>query len=60
VGSRFSSDGALYDAGKYGDYWSSTKYDSSHAYDLVFYNNGIEQSFYYRWYGFIVRAVAEN
>lgn len=51
--------GGLYDAGSYGNYWSSTQCpdSSSSAYSLDFYSSSWYWSYYYRYYGLSVRAV---
>ena len=50
---------SLYDAGSYGDYWSSTPNGSSNAYYLYFSSGyvGTDGS-YRRYYGRSVRCVA--
>lgn len=50
-GSLYNS--SLYDAGSDGNYWSSTPYGSSNAYDLFFFSGNV-----YRYYGQSVRCVA--
>jgi len=63
AGLRYYSDGALFDAGEDGCYWSSTAYKhyETHAYYLYFYSDNAEWDWDYfnRSYGFSVRAVAE-
>jgi len=59
-------DGALYNRGINGYYWSSTEYDSGHAWNLYFnsssaytYYYGYYNGYFYRNYGLSVRCVAE-
>ena len=59
VGYRNGSDGTLYYAGSYGDYWSSTQLDSGSAYDLFFYSNSADWGNGNRKSGRSVRPVAE-
>ena len=61
AGYRYDSD--LYDAGSYGDYWSSTQYPSGtyYAYYLDFYSGSTYTNYVYgRRDGFTVRPVSRN
>ena len=61
AGYRYNSN--LNDAGFYGYYWSSSLYtgDNSNAYSLYFRSSElVELRYYYRYYGFSVRAVFEG
>ena len=49
---------SLYDAGSYGDYWSSTPDGSSFAYFLYFNSGYVDTDGNYRYDGFSVRCVA--
>ena len=49
---------SLYNAGSYGDYWSSTPNGSSYAYVLSFYSGYVNSSRAYRYHGRSVRCVA--
>lgn len=47
-----------YDRGSYGGYWASTLYSSTGGRFLYFRSSGVNpQDYYYRFYGFTVRAV---
>ena len=59
AGRRYYSDGALYYAGTYGNYWSSTQSISDDAYYLGFGSGYADWYYYYRDGGFTVRSVAE-
>ena len=49
----------LYNAGSYGDYWSSVGRSSSRAYALYFYSGTVDPSYSnVRYGGFSVRCVA--
>ena len=63
AGDRWYDD--LYYAGSYGDYWSSTLYesDTSRAWYLDFYSGLVSTNYYdyyYRYYGQSVRPVRKN
>lgn len=55
----YRSNGSLYDAGSYGDYWSSSLYEDNlnDAYELNFYSGSYYRINGYRYYGQSVRAV---
>jgi uncharacterized protein (TIGR02145 family) len=59
AGVRFSGDGALYFRGLNGYYWSSTEYDISNAWGLVFVSSDAGTSSNSRTLGLSVRCVAE-
>lgn len=59
VGFRTYSIGALYGAGSYGDYWSSTLNNAGDAYNLSFSSGNAAWYYGYRYYGRSVRPVAE-
>ena len=58
AGYRDSGDGALYDRGNNGAYWSSTE-DGPNAYYLNFYSSNAFTTSNYRTLGFSVRCVSE-
>lgn len=57
AGNRNGSE--LYNAGEYGLYWSSSLYEDYPylAWYMYFYSDGQSVDYYYRYYGFSVRAV---
>ena len=57
VGYRHLSDGTLYGAGAYGEYWSSVVYDSGSAYILWFLSSNLTVSNLDKRYGLSVRCV---
>ena len=59
AGYRYFSDGTLYYAGTYGDYWSSTGNGSNNAYNLYFLSYFAYVNDYYRTFGLSVRSVAD-
>ncbi|GHT25851.1 hypothetical protein FACS189430_12470 [Bacteroidia bacterium] len=59
AGYRGYSDGTLYGAGTYGNYWSSTANGTTSAYGLYFFSGDAYVGYYDRRYGFFVRSVAE-
>ncbi len=58
----YRSNGDLYIAGSYGNYWSSTQYPdySYYAYDLDFYSGLASWYYFDRFYGQSVRPVVRN
>lgn len=60
VGYRHRSDGTITSAGYYGDYWSGTQLDGSHAYILFFASANTILNSDYRNYGLPVRCVADE
>lgn len=51
---------AVYYAGTYGYYWSSTANSATYAYHLYFYSGSVyPQNYYYRYYGYSVRLVQD-
>ncbi len=60
-GYRDNSDGAFYDVGEHGYWWSSTEYDSSTAYYryLHYYSANVNRYYYYKSNGFSVRCVRD-
>jgi uncharacterized protein (TIGR02145 family) len=59
AGSRFSDDGALNGRGGSGGYWSSTEFDNSGAWYLVFSSSDAYTNLDFRTFGLSVRCVAE-
>jgi len=59
AGYRNYSNGTLNYVGTNGYYWSSTQYNASYAYFLVFASGNADLSFISKTYGFTVRPVAE-
>jgi len=59
VGSRYETNGNLYNYHTLGAYWSSAQSDSLHAYSLNFGNGGVGRHNYSRTYGLAVRCVRE-
>lgn len=59
AGGRSTADGALYNRGDFGIYWSSTEYDFGNAWYLYFGSSDANTSLDYRAVGFSVRCVAE-
>ena len=60
AGNRWRDD--LYHAGSYGNYWSSTLYEShtSYAWSLYFYSGYVRTYYYGRFDGLSVRPVRKN
>lgn len=50
----------VYYAGAYGDYWSSSAHDESHAYGVYFNSSNVYPDFAYRNYGYSVRLITES
>jgi len=51
--------GSLYNVGSNGYYWSSTAYNASHAYRLLFSSSSVGPSYNYNRYGgFSIRCLA--
>jgi uncharacterized protein (TIGR02145 family) len=59
AGYRYDADGALFNRGYYGYYWSSTENGSDGAWLLYFYSGTAYAYSYYRRFGFSVRCAAE-
>jgi len=60
AGGRGYSDGALYDAGNGGKYWSGSSDDSTAgAWGLSFFSDSAGQSYYYRALSLAVRCVGQ-
>jgi uncharacterized protein (TIGR02145 family) len=60
AGNRFFTNGALFDRGFNGGYWSSTHFSTSFAYYLIFTSSGATPTiFQNRTSGFSVRCIAE-
>ena len=57
----YRGDSYLYDAGSYGDYWSSSLYSGypSRAWRVFFSSDDVYRNNYYRYFGFSVRPVSE-
>ena len=61
AGGRFGSNGSLSGVGTYGNYWSSTPYNTTNAYYLYFSSTNMDPSYdYNKAFGFTVRCVAEQ
>lgn len=60
AGYRHRSNGVITSANSYGDYWSGTLLDSSHAYLLFFASANATVSNDYRSFGLQVRCVADE
>ncbi len=52
-------DGNVYGVGSYGNYWSSTPYDSENAWRLTFNSGDVTMGYNDRCYGFAVRLVQD-
>ena len=59
AGHRAADNGALFEVGNWGDYWSSTPRDGGNGLFFHFYSNRSGVFTLYRAYGFSVRCVAE-
>ncbi|MDR0830696.1 MAG: fibrobacter succinogenes major paralogous domain-containing protein [Prevotellaceae bacterium] len=61
VSYRYADDGtlALVYVGAYGNYWSSTQYDSNYSYFLRFASESIDCGYRNRSLGYTIRSVAE-
>lgn len=60
-GSRYGSDGSLFNVGSYGRVWSAAAYDQDYAYNLYFGSGYVDpQGGNRRAIGFSVRPVAES
>jgi uncharacterized protein (TIGR02145 family) len=53
------TNGSLVNKGSHSHFWSSTQYNSSHAYRLDCYGSSVDGGYYFRNFGFPVRCVQE-
>ncbi|MDE6482268.1 MAG: hypothetical protein K2L01_00675 [Rikenellaceae bacterium] len=60
VGNRNNSDGSLNNAGTWGNYWSSTQYNSDNAYNMYFNSSSVNTDWNNKTNGRSVRCVRQE